>query len=112
MTKKQLESIERERVVNELKDFLQRSGNHKPIIYSITLKQFMNINGNRRHQARYWIINNGHQWHITHHISLLNYGRYKGFTAHIGGYAQEAIGTVSKILFNDERAIEPRELNA
>jgi hypothetical protein len=111
LTKKQKEQAERERIIKELSEYIERAGNDKPIIYAITFDSRMNINGNRRHTAKYYLINNGHQWHISRHIALLNHGTFKAFKAYIGGYADDAIKHVSEILFNDERTIELRDLN-
>lgn len=114
LTKKQKEQAEREKSIEEIRHALTFHTTNPmttPIIYAITFKNYSDINGNRRHRAKYWILWNGAQWDITKQVSLLNHGRYNGESAIIGGYAAESIAHISGLLFNDKDKIEYRQLN-
>lgn len=110
MTKTQQAEAERARVIQELQKLLHAN---YYTIYSITHRTGTTANGVRRTTAKYFIINGGERYHITHHVALLNHGRQNRspHTASIQGWPKEAVKHISELLYDDENAITHEELN-
>lgn len=110
MTKQQQAQAERERVINELHKLLD---NNHYTIYSITQRTGTNHNGARTSTARYYIINAGERYHITHHVALLYHGRQNRtpHTATIQGWPKDAVKHISELLYSNPHAITAHELN-
>jgi hypothetical protein len=99
-TKKEQAQAERVTMIEELKADLQK---YNSTIYTVTLSEGYNRNGNWTTRARYWII--GHtaegehvKLHVTHKIATLFHGRYKNFKATTQGHTSECIRELSNLL--------------
>ena len=114
MTKKQQAQAERERVKTELLQMLEQSNR---IIYTVTLSSGYNTNGNRMSRARFWTLypntapGDATKSHLSYHIATLLHGRFTNATATVDGYTHNAIADLSHMLYGNQTAITPIELN-